>query len=385
MRSKKFKIPVFLSWLIFAVIVVSASAQSPAPSASTTAATESPRRRSILDVIVTDPAGAPVAGLSPKDFTLYDKGKPMPLAGFQAVNAAINGAKAAAKVPTEVTIVLDTVNTVSDLSSSDRQLGGVYLTVNEGADDLTYARAQLSAYLRDNPHLDYPITILLFNENGAKPIAPASADGNVLADALAKVDANLRPARQSQGFYGGLERMQLSTTTLSALALEGVKRPGRKLVLWLGRGWPLLQGTDAETDAKQSKLLFGTAVTLSTELRLARMSLYAIDPSRVPGEDRSAWVQYVPYAKPLTTWKEAAIGHLAAQVLAEQSGGLPINSPNAVLAQQIAECIATDSQGYVLLYDSVPATQKDEYRDLKIEVNRPGVKVRTRVGYYAQP
>ncbi len=376
MRSKTFKIPVLLSWLILAVIVVSARAQSPAASAG---------QRLILDVVVTDAAGAPVSGLTPKDFTLFDKGKQMPLAGFQAVNAAINGAKVAAKVPTEVTIVLDTVNTVSDVSSSDRQLGGVYLTVNEGADDLTYARAQLSTYLRNNPHLDYPVTILLFNEKGAKPIAPASADGNVLADALAKVDANLRPARQSQGFYGGLERMQLSTAALSSLAMDAVKRPGRKVMLWLGRGWPLLQGTDAETDSKQSKLLFGTAVTLSTELRLARMSLYAIDPSRVPGEDRSAWVQYVPYTKPLTNWKSAAIGHLAAQVLAEQSGGLPINSPNAVLSQQIADCIATDTQGYVLLYDAAPATQKDEFHDLKIEVNRPGVKVRTRVGYYAQP
>jgi hypothetical protein len=40
---------------------------------------------------------------------------------------------------------------------------------------------------------------------------------------------------------------------------------------------------------------------------------------------------------------------------------------------------------YSLTFDSNPAKHPDEYHDLQVKVENPGLAARTRTGYYAQP
>lgn len=63
-----------------------------------------------LDVVVTDDAGQPVAGLEQKDFTLLDNKKSRPILSFRAVDG-MTGNRTAADPPVEVILLVDITNT----------------------------------------------------------------------------------------------------------------------------------------------------------------------------------------------------------------------------------------------------------------------------------
>jgi len=339
------------------------------------------RPRAGLDMVVTDAAGKPVTGLSAQDFTLLDKGKPQKILTFHPMNEVLSGGVNAITT-SEVMILIDTQNT----RALDTDSNGDRYTENTGQEYVAYERQQVGLFLRkNNGQLPYPVSVLIYGQNGAKPIAPPSRDGNALAAVLEKTNPTQQVFRESQAYYGAVERMQLSLKTLGSLALESAQRPGRKVLIWISPGWPILQATEAETNAKQSKALFSGIVTVSTTLRQARMSVYAIDPNRDPGFNSSGWFRYTGYVKPVTRWKDATVGNMALQVVAEQSGGLAINGTDQVLSDQIARYGAEGTSGYLLSFEVAAGSDSDEYHDLKVTVDKPGLKVRARSGYYAQP
>jgi hypothetical protein len=57
-------------------------------------------------------------------------------------------------------------------------------------------------------------------------------------------------------------------------------------MIWLSPGWPLLSGPEVELSAKDQQMLFHTVVSLSTELRETRITLYSVDPQGVADAGR---------------------------------------------------------------------------------------------------
>ena len=85
-----------------------------------------------------------------------------------------------------------------------------------------------------------------------------------------------------------------------------------------------------------------------------------------------------------TISKRTQYGLKAMQVLAVQTGGRALNSSNDV-AGEIARC-ATDADAfYVLTFDGLAGDGPNEYHALEVKIGKPGLTVRTRSGYYAQP
>lgn len=84
------------------------------------------------------------------------------------------------------------------------------------------------------------------------------------------------------------------------------------------------------------------------------------------------------------TWRGAQPGNLALKVLAAQSGGL-VFGPNNDLAGQIARCVADANAFYRISFNPPRAQQPDEYHNLQVVVDKPGIVVRTTMGYYNQP
>ena len=93
---------------------------------------------------------------------------------------------------------------------------------------------------------------------------------------------------------------------------------------------------------------------------------------------------YQKFLPAVTTPREANAGNLALKVLVTQTGG-QILGPNNNLAGQIDQCIDDADSFYRISFDPPPAQHADEYHSLKMQVGRPGVTVRTNVGYYDQP
>jgi VWFA-related protein len=310
-----------------------------------------------IDVVVTDKSGKPVSGLELKDFTLLDNKQPAKIVSFRAVDASAQKPD----IPAEVILVLDAVN-LDNLAAR-------------------LSRDEMVKFLRQNDgHLAQPVSVFLFTDEGMKVLLQASTDGNALAAQLAQTESGLRSLGRASGGYGDIERLQLSIKWVAQIADAESKRPGRKLLLWAGPGWPLLDRPDLVQSNKGQQQTFNEIVKLSTLMREAEMTLYSVSV----GDPGPGTFLYEGFLKGVKTADKANPSELGTKVLAVQTGGRVI-SPDNDMAAQIARCVQDASTYYTISFDPPRADKANEYHDLKIEVDKPGLTARTNTGYYNQP
>jgi VWFA-related protein len=317
-------------------------------------------RRITIDVQVTDKSGAPIRGLQERDFTLLDDKLAQNILSFQAVDG---GAAATTDPPLEVVLVVDAVNASFQAVSNERNELKKFLLQNGGK-------------------LPQPMSLIFFTDTGAEMQNGSSRDGNVLAALLDKYELGLRTVHRSQGIYGADDRFSMSLKTISELAEYEKPRTGRKLVIWISPGWPLLSGPGIELSRKEEQQLFNSIVAASDALRQSRVTLYSVDPLGL-GDFRRA-VYYEQFLKGVTLPSRATPGNLGLPVLAVQTGGRVLNLTNDITTA-IGECVADANAFYVISFDAPRADRANEYHSLAVTVDKPGITARTRTGYYAQP
>jgi VWFA-related protein len=144
-----------------------------------------------------------------------------------------------------------------------------------------------------------------------------------------------------------------------------------------------LSGPRTELSAKDQQGIFNDIVTTSTALLQSRITLYSIDPLGAAESGFRANF-YQEFLKAVRLPKQSQLGNLALQVLAVQSGGRALNSGNDI-AGEIAAAMAEASAWYVISFDAPLADGPNEYHALDIKLDKPGLKPRTRTGYYDQP
>jgi VWFA-related protein len=200
-----------------------------------------------------------------------------------------------------------------------------------------------------------------------------------LAEKVSKIEHTLR-TNQSAGEWGAVQRFQFSVQTLSAIAQSEAKKPGRKLMLWLGSGWPMFDSSRPPVPSReQQQQWFDSIVQLSTQLRAARISVYTM-----------LWGAYSPsllyqdYLSGVKTADKANTANLTLKVMAVQSGGR-VMGPNNDLAEEINSAIADGNAFYTISFDPPPADRANEYHYLKVQIAKPKLTARTTTGYYAQP
>jgi VWFA-related protein len=316
------------------------------------------QRHISLDVVATDSTARAISGLQQQDFTILDNNLPQKMTSFEAVEGAT------ADPPVEVVLLIDVVNT--------------------GFSRVAFERQEIDKFLRlNNGHLAYPTTLVVFSDTGTQILPQPSRDGNALADLLGSSNSSLRIIGRSAGFYGAEERLQTSFTALDRLiSYEGTK-PGRKMLIWISPGWPLLEGPNVQTSSKQQQAFFDWIAQYSNSLRTSRITLYALDPLGA-GDSLQHNFYYENFLKGVQNPKQAGSGNLALQVLATQSGGRVLNGSNDIVGE-INSCIADAGTFYVMSFDASPSDRVNEYHALTVKVDKPGVKVRTSAAYYGQP
>lgn len=313
-----------------------------------------------LSVVVTDKSGHPVRGLTQEEFSLLDNKQPAVIRSFAAHDLT-----AAQNDPQTLILLIDDVNANFSVVS----------TVRSQIENFLHARGG---------QLPIPVGIVLLTDNGLDQIAAPSADGNALAGILHQKEGQLHEISRSAGFYGAEERAQISVQALATLgaALSNVK--GRKLVAWIGPGWPIFDNPNLIISAQQQRNFFSGIVSLSGMLRELGITIYSIDPLG-PGDAASArsflWESFM---KPVTKPGKAEPGDLALQVFAEHSGGTVAVGSNDITGE-IAKCAQDASVWYSITFDPGKADSPDTWHDLLVKVDKANVKVRTLNGYYAQP
>ena len=320
--------------------------------------TRQDERHITLNVLATDTTGKPVSGLQQQDFTIFDNKQPQTMTSFAAMQGAT------ADPPTEVTLLIDTVNT-----SFQR---------------VAFVRQQVEAFLRQNGgHLAYPTRLIIFSETGTQIEPEPTRDGNGLVALLESSKSGLRIVGRSAGFYGAEERLSLSWKTMDQLIEYEAQKPGRKMLLWISPGWPMLSGPRVEISSKEQQSLFNSIVAFTNALRRAQVTLYAVNPL---GADESVLrtSYYQDFLNGVRKSQQANPGNLALQVLAVQSGGRVLNASND-LTGLLQSCVNDASAYYVMSFEAVPADRSDEYHALTVKVAKPGIKTLTNAAYYSRP
>ncbi len=308
-----------------------------------------------LGVVVRQASGHPVTNLQQQDFTILDNKTPRPIASFHSPGAV--------QTPVEVVLVIDAVNSTYS--------------------NIAYQRGEIDKFLRTNGgQLAEPTALGIFTDDGIKVQKDFATNGNELSGSLDSYTIGLRDIRRSSQ-YGGFDRFNLSLKALSELVATEAPRPGRKMILWVSPGWPLLSGPGIQLGRKQVEQIFATIVGLSTQLRQGHITVYSVDPlGATEGVGRAFY--YQTFLKGVSKVSQVQMGDLALQVLATQSGGLVLNSSNDI-SSLLERCMEDANASYEVSFDPPAGQHRDEYHSLQIRVNSPGLTVRTRTGYYAQP
>ena len=309
-----------------------------------------------LDVTASPKSGPPVADLQQQDFTVLDNNSPQAITSFKAVTGR--------EAPIEIVVVIDAINT--------------------DARTVSYERIQIDKFLRaEGGHLAYPVAIVVATDTSAQVAENFSSDGNALSSAMDRDQIGLRDIGRSAGFYGATERLQYSLQALNQLTANETPHQGRKILLWVSPGWPLLTGPNVELDSKQQTEIFADIVRFSTQLRRNRVTLYNVNPIGA-GESVYFGTYYQEFLKGVSRPGQVNLGNLGLQVLAIQSGGLAFEFNND-LSALLQECISDVAPYYEIAFAAPAAERPDEYHHIEIQIAKPGLTARTRQGHYALP
>jgi VWFA-related protein len=314
-----------------------------------------------LDVVVTDKSGNPVAGLRQQDFTLRDNGQPGKVVSFQA----FDGVTAMPDTAVEVILVID------ELSMPALQL--------------SIAEHEAENFLcRNQGHLAQPVSIYRINGEGLSASAQPSIDGNLLADQIAHrrephVIWKTQMVSESLASGAVTSNPLHALIALGSIAIEERRRPGRKLMFWLGPGWTF--------NALGASGVFDFVTELSTRLREARIDVWSTmessfyDPSRnVLPATHPIYQEYLEGVTPETVDSS----YLSLYVIATQSGGGVLEARDD-LAGLISKRVEEANTFYSLTFDPPRTNKVDEYHALKLEVDKPDLAAHTRTGYFDEP
>lgn len=343
--------------LAFAMVGASGLAQKPSPTVPNLPAQQPVQHDSVMriDVQVSTKKGDPVPGLKQSDFTLLDNNQPRPISSFRQMGQTSE--------PVEAILVLDAVNTRYE--------------------NVSYERTQLDKFLKQSGgKTAVPMSLAVLTDKGVNLQPTFTQDTSALSNLVDNAQVSLREITRSAGFWGADERMDDSIRAMQQLVHYAAGLPGRKLILFLSPGWPLLSGPEVQLQAKQREEVFANVVALSTEMRRGNITLDSLNPLG-PGEPLIQENYYMSFLKGLRRPGDADLGDLSVQVLAIQSGGLVINSSD--IAGTIAKALEDTKAWYEITFQEPPAETQNEYHHLQVNVNQPGLVVRTRDGYYDQP
>ena len=385
------------------------AAQSPAQKAPTgQASPKTPPLRVTsrlvqVNVIVQDKNGQPVPGLTKDDFALFDQGQSQQIASFseQTNHLTTTGAAAAANLftnrstqsasaqPPLTVIVLDAFNArYWDLHSNlcppppsippkpqVCAVGPMFEAVEKFISQMQPQDRVALYELSD--------TLYLLQDFTSDP----SALQRGLDHGREYVPDSIPPSQ-----FDPVDMDAYTMDAMHAIADHLANVPGRKNLIWISSGFPPVRIVTAEKIDKTAKTLANADLPLSA---IDALGLYGDVNAGGPvpgggggGGHSGGHAELAP--PPGAVSSGVAMAGRTPQVtdfdltknLAEMSGGRAFENTND-FAGAIRRVIDDSSATYLLSYYPDHNKWRGEFREIKVKVNRPGVEVRSRRGYYA--
>jgi len=347
-----------------------------------------------VTVVAEDGDGKPVNDLKKEDFTLRDNGQAQKLSFFAQQNTPASQLRtvAAGAAPPSDFFSNHVENSPSGANSVTILL---FDALNTQFRDLSFARGRVINFLQHMQPQDQvalyvltPSTLYVMHDftndsetlvrlMGGKPEkASTGSTGNASAPGPndVKIEKLMSDSfAESNSFYKGqpINRVETTSNAMLQIARNTVNIPGRKNLVWISGGFPVTMGYAIPLGAREDGQDF-TASLSSTAKQLgdADVAVYPVDA-------RGLWAPRGgrAYVSP----------NMDAMVLiANGTGGRPYYNTNDI-ASSIRKAVDDSRVSYLLGY--YPSNNKWDarFREISINVARPGVHLRYKTGYFAIP
>ena len=357
----------------------------------------------VVDVIARDSKGAPVTDLKQEDFTVLEDGKEQKVRIFNFRGTG----DASAPLPQPTT----QPNTVDNLPRfrSGRALNVILLdALNTNRVNQAFMRDAMIKYLEKLPE-NQPIAVYLLGDKLTllqdfttdpavlKEVVRSfkgknsryltvSADGTPVDPLLpgiaqsvpAQLAAQIRLFQDQLAVSRLDQRVEITLSALKSLARTLSGYPGRKNLLWVSESFPFavmlnnISPKSSVTDRNYSPEIARTGNLLSD----AQVAIYPLDAAGLAG--------------PVNIQSETNAGgvednldaHATMNDLAERTGGRAFYNINYV-ADAVRQSIDDGSTYYTLGYYPENRDWNGAFRKIQIKLQRGGVKLRYRTGYFA--
>ena len=386
----------FFAALLFLLNPAILSAQS-APSDSRPAPTLRVATHLVeVHVIVQSEKGEPIAGLTKDDFTLLDRGQPQKIAFFSEESGGLRPASAqplapdtfsnrfeqTGQMPGSVTVVLlDTLNTPFTVQSYMRY-SAVRVLRQLNPQDHVAIYVLGATRLRIIQDFTQDSTALLRALNAEKGEYSSAVDALAGDSALTGGDPFMDERDAGLGAKWNAmwaqslipARAQFTSQAIAAIANHLASVPGRKSLVWLSSNFPLSGG-------------------LARVLNHSDIAVYPMDPGgmrnapafAVSTGQTSQLGGRRPGDLPVDTRTlSPSLDSTTMDELADRTGGRASYNSNDI-AGSVRRAIDDGRISYVLGYYPDHGKWDGEFHEINVKVDRPGVQVRSRKGYFALP
>ncbi len=406
---------------------VQVQAQKPAIVYESATVLKSITRLVVVDVVATDKNGA-VTDLERDDFTVLEDGKEQKVRVFNFQQPRMNANGGAAVVPPKLP-----ENVYSNVArySASSALNVVLLdALNTNLPHQAYVRDQMIRYLEKMPE-GQPVAVYTLGTK-LTLLQDFTSDPAVLKQVVKELKGKVSPLQDNPGgaaepelLPAGLadsgmmpaqmidsmqrfeqERVAFQTDlriTYTVNALNLIARslsgyPGRKNLIWISEAFPLSIDPNMELtgDVFAGTRNYGMQIAEAADALIdAQIAMYPIDarglmaPSVFDASNsgRDKFGRSLGRGGRLGTAisnenAQLQSVHGAMQEIADRTGGKAFYNTNGIDAS-IRKSIEDGSTYYTLAYYPENKNWNGKFRKIQVKVNRPGVKVRYRMGYYA--
>lgn len=379
--------------------------QAPAAQTQAPATLKVTTRLVQVNVVAQDKHGQPVTDLTKDDFTILDQKQPQKVAVFSMEtnrvltsaqplppNTFTNRYEQKSGAPTAVTVVL---------------LDGL----NTQFHDMAYARGQVIKFLEQLQPQDRVALYTLTGElrvlhdftsdatsliravqryKGHYSTELAAADFDPADTGNQLLDDFLNAANQRMADFYTTNRVLTTCSALEAIANHLAGVPGRKNLVWVSGAFPFYINLDADftpANATLDRRTFHEEVDRSVRaLNNANLAIYPVDARGLIGVQfpTTRGLSVSPRANPggAIQLSPSRANFDTMTILADRTGGRAYYNTNDIRGS-IRKAIDDARVTYVLGFYPANQNWDGKFRELKVQVNRPGVQLRFRRGYYA--
>lgn len=380
----------------------------------------------VLDVVATNHKGEVITDLKAADFTLLEDGKPQEIAAFSFQHPAPAGTAPlelkAMQLPANVftnvphynvntalsVILLDALNTTTLNQAQAREAMIKYLAkIPAGQPVAVYTLGSKLQMVQDFTTDPSALKSVISNMKIQRSPVQDNPTGNQEQILPSGVFEQMTPQMQQQVMQFEQERVsfqtdirvQMTLSAMGALARTLSGYPGRKNLIWISETFPvnINPNTTLSGDIFTSARNYAPQIAQTAEALIdAQVAVYPVDARGLatPGVYQASTMGQDKFGRPMgrnpgmmsqglsSESAELQASHNTMQEVAERTGGKAFYNSND-LEGAIGKSIEDGSTYYTLAYYPGNKEWNGKFRKISVKVSRSGVKLRSRLGYYA--